>query len=327
MRLIDMHCDTVLGLMHGENVNLKKNALCVDLEKMRQADSMAQFFACFIYMKRFQGNDRFAQGYQHALKMIARAKEEFAKYPEEIVLTTSFDEMMQNEQAGKMSAILTVEEGGVIDGKMENLEELYRQGIRLITLTWNEENCLGFPNSKDANVMNQGLKPFGIEVVERMNELGMIVDVSHLSDGGFWDTIKYSKKPVIASHSNARTLCNHQRNLTDEMIRALAEKGGVSGINFYPYFLNENGKATIDDLIRHIEHLYYVGGEDFVAMGTDFDGFDDGELDIKHLGEIPYLYEALKKRKFNDSQIEKFWHKNAMRVMKEVLYENFDKNN
>ncbi len=319
MRLIDMHCDTVLGLMHGENVNLKKNALCVDLEKMRQADSMAQFFACFIYMKRFQGNDRFAQGYQHALKMIARAKEEFAKYPEEIVLTTSFDEMMQNEQAGKMSAILTVEEGGVIDGKMENLEELYRQGIRLITLTWNEENCLGFPNSKDANVMNQGLKPFGIEVVERMNELGMIVDVSHLSDGGFWDTIKYSKKPVIASHSNARTLCNHQRNLTDEMIRALAEKGGVSGINFYPYFLNENGKATIDDLIRHIEHLYYVGGEDFVAMGTDFDGFDDGELDIKHLGEIPYLYEALKKRKFNDSQIEKFWHKNAMRVMKEVL--------
>lgn len=314
-----MHCDTVLGLMHGENVNLKKNALCVDLEKMRQADSMAQFFACFIYMKRFQGNDRFAQGYQHALKMIARAKEEFAKYPEEIVLTTSFDEMMQNEQAGKMSAILTVEEGGVIDGKMENLEELYRQGIRLITLTWNEENCLGFPNSKDANVMNQGLKPFGIEVVERMNELGMIVDVSHLSDGGFWDTIKYSKKPVIASHSNARTLCNHQRNLTDEMIRALAEKGGVSGINFYPYFLNENGKATIDDLIRHIEHLYYVGGEDFVAMGTDFDGFDDGELDIKHLGEIPYLYEALKKRKFNDSQIEKFWHKNAMRVMKEVL--------
>lgn len=319
MRLIDMHCDTVLGLMHGENVNLKKNALCVDLEKMRQADSMAQFFACFIYMKRFQGNDRFAQGYQHALKMIARAKEEFAKYPEEIVLTTSFDEMMQNEQAGKMSAILTVEEGGVIDGKMENLEELYRQGIRLITLTWNEENCLGFPNSKDANVMNQGLKPFGIEVVERMNELGMIVDVSHLSDGGFWDTIKYSKKPVIASHSNARTLCNHQRNLTDEMIRALAEKGGVSGINFYPYFLNENGKATIDDLIRHIEHLYYVGGEDFVAMGTDFDGFDDGELDIKYLGEIPYLYEALKKRKFNDSQIEKFWHKNAMRVMKEVL--------
>ena len=160
MRLIDMHCDTVLGLMHGENVNLKKNALCVDLEKMRQADSMAQFFACFIYMKRFQGNDRFAQGYQHALKMIARAKEEFAKYPEEIVLTTSFDEMMQNEQAGKMSAILTVEDGGVIDGKMEYLEELYRQGIRLITLTWNEENCLGFPNSKDANVMNQGLKPF-----------------------------------------------------------------------------------------------------------------------------------------------------------------------
>lgn len=319
MRLIDMHCDTILGLMHDGDINLKRNSLCVDLEKMKKADSMAQFFACFIYMKRFQGEDRFAKGYQYALKMIARAKEEFKKYPQEIWLARSFEELVKNENAGKMSAFLTVEEGGVIDGKMENLEELYRQGIRLITLTWNEENCLGFPNSKDGEVMKKGLKPFGIEIVERMNDLGIIVDVSHLSDGGFWDVLKHSKKPVIASHSNARALCDHQRNLTDEMIRALAEKGGVSGINFYPYFLNESGKANIDDLIRHIEHMYYVGGEDFVAMGTDFDGFNDGELDIKHLGQINYLYEALKKRKFNDSQIEKFWNKNAMRIIKEVL--------
>ena len=319
MRLIDMHCDTVLGWMHNENMNLKDCSLCVDLNKMKQADSLAQFFACFIYMKRFQGEDRFAKGYEHALKLIARAKQEFAKYPEEILLATNVEEMLRNDRAGKMSAILTVEEGGVIDGKMENLEELYRQGIRLITLTWNEENCLGFPNSKDKNIMNQGLKKFGIEAVERMNDLGIIVDVSHLSDGGFWDVLKYSKKPVIASHSNARALCGHQRNLTDEMIRALAEKGGVSGINFYPCFLTENGKAGIDDLVRHIEHMYYVGGEDFVAMGTDFDGFDDGELELKHLGEIPYLYEALKKRKFNDGQIEKFWNGNAMRVMKESM--------
>ena len=177
----------------------------------------------------------------------------------------------------------------------------------------------GFVGGHAGNYIEAELKPFGIEIVERMNDLGIIVDVSHLSDGGLWDVLKHSKKPVIASHSNARALCDHQRNLTDEMIRALAEKGGVSGINFYPYFLNESGKANIDDLIRHIEHMYYVGGEDFVAMGTDFDGFNDGELDIKHLGQINYLYEALKKRKFNDSQIEKFWNKNAMRIIKEVL--------
>lgn len=319
MKLIDMHCDTVLGWLHGNNMNLQESSLCVDLSKMKQANSMAQFFACFIYMKQFQGEDSFARGYEYALKMISRAKGEFAKYPEEIMLARNLDEILQNDKTGKMSAILTVEEGGVLDGKMENLEELYKQGIRLITLTWNEENCLGFPNSKEKSVMSQGLKKFGIEAVERMNDLGILVDVSHLSDGGFWDVLKYSKKPVVASHSNARALCSHQRNLTDEMIRALAEKGGVSGINFYPCFLNESGKAGIDDLIRHIEHMFYVGGEDFVAMGTDFDGFSDGELEIKHLGEITYLYEALKKRKFNDSQIEKLWHKNAMRVIQEGM--------
>lgn len=319
MRLIDMHCDTIWGLMQNEKADLQNNTLCVDLQKMKMADSMAQFFACFIYMEKFVGEDRFAQGYQHALEMIARAKKEFITYSEEITLVKSYGEFMQNERAGKLSAFLTVEEGGVIDGKMNNLEELYRQGIRLITLTWNEENCIGFPNSRDETSMQLGLKPFGIDVVERMNELGMMIDVSHLSDGGFWDVLKHSKKPVVASHSNARALCPHPRNLTDDMIRALAEKGGVAGINFYPYFLNESGKADIDDLIRHIEHMYYVGGEDFVAIGTDFDGFDEGELNIKHLGEIHYLYEALKKRKFNDGQIEKFWNKNALRVIKENL--------
>ncbi len=317
MRLIDMHCDTLLGLMRDENINLRENHLCVDLKKMRQADSLAQFFACFIYMKRFQGENRFADGYDFALKMIARAKQEFAKYADEICLATNFSEMKQNEQDGKMSAFLTVEEGGIIDGKMENLEELYRQGIRLITLTWNEENCLAFPNSADKKVMSQGLKPFGIEVVERMNDLGMIVDVSHLSDGGFWDVLKYSKKPVIASHSNARAMCGHQRNLTDEMIRALAEKGGVSGVNFYPAFLNGTESAVTDDLVSHIDHMYRIGGEEFVAIGTDFDGYKDGDSDIRHMGEIPYLYEALKKRRYNESQIERFWYKNAMRVIKE----------
>ena len=319
MKLIDLHCDTLLGLVHGENINLKSNHLCVDLEKMKHADSMAQFFACFINMRRIQGEDRWNRGYEYARNMISRAKEEFSKYPDEIALARNYEELLHNENNGKMSAFLTVEEGGIIDGKMENLEALYREGIRLITLTWNEENCLAFPNSNDAAIMNSGLKPFGIEVVERMNDLGMMVDVSHLSDGGFWDVMTYSKKPVVASHSNARALCGHRRNLTDEMIHALAENGGVAGINFYPCFLNEQAKATVDDLVHHIERMYRLGGEDFVAMGTDFDGFDDGELDIKHLGQMEMLYDALKKRRFNEAQLEKFWFRNAMRVIKETL--------
>ena len=321
MRLIDMHCDTIFELFRRRDTKMElgKNSLCVDIEKMKKADSMAQFFACFIYMKMFQGEDRFSKGYQYALDMISYAKEEFDKYPEEIALAKSYEELLRNERIGKMSAFLTVEEGGIVENDMDRLDHLYEEGIRLMTLLWNEENCMGYPNSRDGEVMKKGLKPFGIETVERMNELGMLIDVSHMSDGGFWDVLRYSKEPVVASHSNARTLCNHPRNLTDEMIRALSDHGGVAGLNLYPYFINENGKANIDDLIRHIEHMFYVGGEDFVAIGTDFDGFDEGELELQNIGEMRCLYDALKKRKFNDGQIEKFWHGNAMRVIREVL--------
>lgn len=319
MRLIDMHCDTVYELFRKKNRNLKENTLSVDLEKMKAAGSEAQFFACFIYMKMFQGKERFSKGYQYALDMISFAKQEFGKYPEEILLVKANEEFLKNVDAGKMSAFLTVEEGGIVENDMGRLEHLYEEGIRLMTLLWNEENCMGYPNSRDTRIMKQGLKPFGIETVERMNELGMLIDVSHMSDGGFWDVLKYSKKPVVASHSNARALCSHPRNLTDEMIRALAEHGGIAGLNLYPYFVNASGKADIDDLVRHMEHMFDVGGEDFVAIGTDFDGFDEGELEIKDIGEMGLLYEALKRRKFHDRQIEKFWNGNVKRVIGEVL--------
>lgn len=318
MRLIDMHCDTISLLMQEENANLRENHFCVDLEKMKKAGSIAQFFACFIHISKFAGEDRFTKGYQYALEMIARGKQEFSENADQISLVTSYEELINNAENGKISAFLTIEESGILDGEISRLEHLYEEDIRLMTLLWNGENCIGYPNSRNTKIMNKGLKPFGIEVVERMNELGMIVDVSHLSDGGFWDVLKYSRKPVVASHSNARALCPHPRNLSDEMIRALAEKGGISGLNFYPYFLKENGKAGMDDLIRHIEHMYYVGGEEFVAIGTDFDGFDDGELDVEHLGQMERVYDALKKRKFHDSQIEKFWSKNALRLIKEA---------
>lgn len=315
MRFIDMHCDTFWLMMKKQGVGLQKNDLCVDIEKMKVAGSMAQFFASFIHMSQFEGENAVEEGYRHALDMIAYGKAELAKCSDSIAVAHDYDELIANRDNGMMSAILTLEEGGVINGKMEYLEELYRQGIRLITLTWNHENCIGFPNSRDAKLMQLGLKPFGIEVVKRMNELGMIVDVSHLSDGGFWDVIKHSTKPVVASHSNARSLCAHPRNLTDEMLKAMAEKGGVCGINFYPYFLHESGKATVEDIANHAWHMYQIGGEDVVAMGTDFDGFDEGELDIAHMGEMEHIYGALKRRGFSERQMRKILSDNILRVM------------
>ena len=319
MRLIDMHCDTIWMLMREKDTKLKNNRFCVDVEKLKSAGSMAQFFACFIYMDEITGEDRYDKGYQLALDMIARGKKEFAKSWHDMLLACSFDELMKNNEDGKMSAFLTVEEGGILNGDLNRLQTLYDEGIRLITLTWNHENCIGYPNSKDEAIMQKGLKPFGVEVVEKMNQLGMIIDVSHLSDGGFWDVLTYSNKPVVASHSNARSLCEHPRNLSDEMIKALADKGGIAGVNMYPYFINKNGKATVEDIADHVWHMYQTGGENVIAVGTDFDGFDEGELDIAHIGEMEQLYDAVKKRGFSERQMEKFWSGNAMRVMRQVL--------
>ncbi len=318
MNLIDMHCDTLGRLQWEPGRVLRENDFCIDLIKMKKADSLAQFFACFVNAKRFEGN-AWEQGFEAALKMIEAGKKEFQNNADLIALATNFDEIMANKAAGKMSAILTMEEGGVINGKMENLEKLYRQGVRLITLTWNFENCIGFPNSADQELMKKGLKPFGIEVVERMNEMGMLIDVSHLSDGGFWDVSKYSKKPFVASHSNARSLCAHPRNLTDEMMRAMAEKGGVAGVNFYPVFVDASENITAEHLAEHVVHMYNVGGEDFVAMGTDFDGFDNGKSTITNMSQMDEVYDAIKRRGFSERQMDKIWSGNILRIMKEAL--------
>ena len=158
MNLIDLHCDTAFMMsISKEPVELRKNNLCVDLERMKQAGSMAQFFASFLHMKYFDGD--FGKAYEAGLTMMRRTKAEMEKNADLIRLATNFDEIMNNHKNGLMSGILTVEEGGIVDGKMERLEALYQEGVRLITLTWNFENCFGYPNGAEG-----GLKSFGMEV-------------------------------------------------------------------------------------------------------------------------------------------------------------------
>lgn len=235
-RLIDLHCDTISELQkRGDEETLLENQLCVHMEALKRAGTMVQFFACFADGKEYEdgktvwngrhrqiGPEAWDRAYKAVLDMIRRIRKE---EQEGLVVVESYDEILENDRQHRITAVATVEEGGVLNEKQERLEELYRLGIRLITLTWNYENCLGYPNSRDGEVMNRGLKAFGLEIVERMNALGMLVDVSHLSDGGFWDCIRVSRAPIIASHSNARALCGVPRNLTDDMLRALAEKG------------------------------------------------------------------------------------------------------
>lgn len=322
MNLIDMHCDTVCELL-SENMpdqDLKKNHLKVDIEKMKRGGSMAQFFACFVPLVEFLGKSKHEQAYEYVRRMATYLKKQIWIYPDEIAFAGNGSDLERNRKEGKISAFLTLEEGGVIHGELERVQGLYDMGIRLITLTWNYENCIGYPNSPDAQVMGKGLKQFGFSVVEEMNRIGMIIDVSHLSEGGFWDVVSHSKTPPVASHSNARALRNHPRNLSDEQIRALAEKGGIAGLNFYQEFLGKSGSCLIEEMVSHVRHMYQKGGEEVISIGTDFDGFGGAEkMEIEDIGAMPLLYDALGKAGFTQRQREKIWYGNAKRVIDTVL--------
>ena len=193
----------------------------------------------------------------------------------------------------------------------------------MLTLTWNFENEIGYPNTivkaKDYDPSRHyGLKPEGSEIVREMNRVGMIVDVSHLGDDGFWDVVKYCDGPFVASHSNARAVCNHTRNMTDDMIRALADKGGVMGLNFCGDFLNPNGTSRVEDMVRHAKHIINVGGSDILGLGTDYDGID-GDLELDHCDKMPLLAQEMERQGFSTQQIEKIFHGNVLRLYREVL--------
>lgn len=312
MRPIDMHCDTVLRFMKDkENLGLYENDLDIDIKKMKKANSLAQFFAMYVDLKK-EGDPL-----ETCLEMIDKFYVELEKNASYISLATNFEEIIKNDSEGKMSAILSIEEGGVLKGKLYNLRNFYRLGVRAITITWNTPNEIGFSNIKE-EYSNKGLTRFGEEVVHEMNKLGMLIDVSHLSDKGFYDVARLTSKPFIASHSNSRTMKEHSRNLSDDMIRTLSESGGVMGICFERDFLGESENARVKDMIRHIKHIRNIGGIDVIALGSDFDGCHPN-AEISNIGEIQKLAHGLRASEFSEDEIDKIFYKNALRVIKDVL--------
>ncbi len=312
MKIIDLHCDTALNFVGDKKYSLKSNPCAVDIDKLQKANSIAQFFACFVFLKENP------DPYLTYLELVKEIKNQIEENKSYIKLATNYRELIENEKAGLISAFLTIEEGGALKGDINNLYKAYEEGVRLITLTWNFENEIGFPGC-ELSFVNSGLKDFGIEVVSKMNDLGMIIDVSHLSDGGFYDVAKFSTKPFVASHSNARSICNHTRNLNDDMIRVLAEKGGVMGINFEKEFISDSGITTVDKIITQIKHIYNIGGIDVVSLGSDFDGIDSREYEISHIGDIDKLVQGLYKSGFKTGEIEKICYGNNMRIIREVM--------
>lgn len=336
MRLIDMHCDTLTALMaHPELGTLEKNSMSVDMERLKTHEAALQFFACFVHLEAFKrpegtGEDQGSgvtgpwdldAAYAYTCSVLD-FYEESTRRAGTLPIRTVRDLKAWGsaDSRGAVATLLTVEEGGMIAGKMDRLRHFYDQGVRLLTLTWNFDNCMGHPGSRDPKRMGLGLTPFGFEAVEEMSRLGMVVDVSHLSDGGFMDVARTVGGPFVASHSNARALCGHPRNLTDEMLRILAEHGGVTGLNFCPAFLHEKDGCTLAAMVRHISHIINVAGEDVMAIGTDFDGIS-GDLEIPHTGKLELLYDALAQSGLTARVIDKIFFGNAMRVLTEVLPE------
>jgi membrane dipeptidase len=333
MKLVDMHCDTLWRLMDlGGHGDLYRNDGSISIEKMKKVQTKAQFFACFTDAKASGYEACFTDAkaggyeacYQKVQEMIRYLEEQVKLYSDDIAFAKTYEDLEVNEVAGKISAVLTVEEGGILNGSLDRLELLYRKGVRLMTLMWNYENCIGHPNSTDGMVMLQGLKGFGVEVVHRMSELGMLIDISHASDGTFWDVLECAKSSggtVVASHSNCRALCHHPRNLTDKMIRALADQGGVAGLNFYGSFLDEMHpqESRLETMVLHVKHMIDIGGSEFPAIGTDFDGFDGmTRMDIPDVSGMGRLWEALKASGITERQLDQIWHKNAERVFRMI---------
>lgn len=312
MDFIDLHCDTIDMLLNSENdCSLAENNLSVDIEKMKRGNSLAQFFALYINQKKTNSP------LETCLKMADKFYLELDKNNNSIALATNYKDLIKNKQKDKISAFLSIEGGEALNGSLYNLRNFYRLGVRLITLTWNFPNEIGFPNCNNEYVY-RGLTSFGQEVVHEMNNLSMLIDVSHLSDKGFYDVARISKKPFIASHSNSRTITNHPRNLTDEMIKILSQKGGIIGINFEKSFLGENIPAKVSDMISHIKHIKNIGGIDVISIGSDFDGVELPS-EIANIGEIDKLASELKKNNFSEEEIEKIFYKNALRVIKDTL--------
>ncbi len=319
MGFVDLHCDSMLEVS-AEGASLRTKGGHLNLERMKEAGYILQTFAMFVELEQYPN------AYEQCITMIQAYHRELEQNRDLIAPVYSYEDILNNQAQGKMSALLSLEEGEVCQGNAERLQELYELGARMMTLTWNYPNSLAWPNVVPGSRFGipereHGLTQQGIDILCEMERLGMIVDVSHLGDAGFYQVMAHTKRPVIASHSNARAVCPHVRNLQDDMIRMIAERGGVIGLNFCGNFTDaaeKNPFAAIEKLAAMAKYLRQVGGIDCIALGSDFDGIGP-ELELRGCEDMPLLADGLRKAGFTSKEIEKMCAGNALRMLRECL--------
>lgn len=287
MRYFDLHCDTMTEcFLHDKP--LKENDLHVNLQKANALERYVQCYAVWI-PDDLRGEAAFQRFCQIADRLDKEAAENHIE-----------DE-----------AILTVENGAALGGKLENIAEFQKKGVKMCTLTWNGENELGRGVMAEGS---RGLTDFGKQAIRGFEEAGIVVDISHASPELFYDVAEIASKPLVASHSNAKAVCGHPRNLTDEQFGIIKGSGGLVGLNFYKAFLNDQPEnASMLDVLRHAEHFLALGGEDTLAMGGDWDGAALPEDMAAGLGAVPEMYELFLRHQYPESLVEKIFYGNAAR--------------
>ena len=308
--VFDLHCDTVLGLL-GEDCNqagsLRKNDLHIDLERASRLPGYCQCFACFTttHMEEHGGVSPIVMFERE----IATLQREIDKNSDLIGLAYSAKQIEENRAKGKMSAVLTIEGTAGFGHDPALLEDLYQIGFRISTLGWNEKNCL-----TGSQETGGGLTDMGREFVKEAQRLGMIIDVSHISDEGFWDIMKITEAPIVATHSNSRAVCNVGRNLTDDMFRAIVETGGVAGYNVCSEFTGEN--PTLDTMCDHILHFLELDPSGkHIALGGDLDGISHMPAGFEGVQSYPALAQRLMERGVDEHTVMDIFWNNAIGVM------------
>lgn len=304
---IDGHCDT-LTVSFNQNEELNNPQFCFNQKDAKKMNiPVIQSLGIFINPNERNGFDRakevitYHQNRKNQIKIIQTKKD--------------LDNLIHQCEIG---GFFSIENGKAIEKEINNIDYFYQQGVRMMSITWNDDNLLG---TGALTKENYGLTDLGVQYIQKLEEKGILIDVSHASEQTFWDVIQYSTKTIVATHSCCYKLCQHPRNLKDDQIREIAKRNGIVGICFCSPFLKKNGKGNVDDIIQHIDYIIQLVGEDYVGLGTDFDGVEkEHQLnDIKGIRDISILEKKLKEKGYQETRINKIMGENWLRVLKKVL--------
>jgi membrane dipeptidase len=313
--VFDGHCDTLLRMAEGKlKLSARSTEGHIDLPRLRDGGVTAQVFAIFVEDKYLP-----AGAAVQTLRVLDTLYDALQDNADALLLATTVEDIESAKADGKVAAIVGFEGAESLEGDLALLRMFHRLGLRLLTVAWSRRNQAA-DGAWEART-GGGLTNFGLKLVEECNRLGIVLDISHLAPAGVKDVLQLSSAPVIASHSNARALCPSPRNLTDEQLQALADKGGVVGVTFVPAFLSEKSEeASLERLLDHVDHIARVAGIDHVGLGSDFDGFRPPEpKGLEDVTCMPAITAGLVQRGYAEEDVRKILGGNLLRVFRQVV--------